>query len=249
MTQTLRFTKEVRSESSKADCKGYKLRGIDTGPCGNSVITYTSISLIILVVGSICLAVYLKTRRSRTNPSGDLRPQPVISPYQTEHSARQKSEHSARQKREQQERVIQQRLNDERRRQDIPARAVVDLSGQQNQLAEHLKQLQEELESALQQQERQDKGALADGSRLVAPETVHLRARERDWERYQTRSNRDIMARLEHAGSIIQRKRSNEEESQSPNTSRRQQQVHETLPEYAVEDPLADQTRLPAYML
>ncbi|KAL8940465.1 MAG: hypothetical protein Q9211_002262 [Gyalolechia sp. 1 TL-2023] len=241
MTQTLRFTKQVRSESSKADCKGYKLRGIDTGPCGNSVITYTSISLIILVVGSICLAVYLKTRRSRSNPSGDLRPQPVISPYQTEHSARQK--------REQQERVIQQRLNDERRRQNIPARAVVDLSGQQNQLAEHLKQLQEELESALQQQERRDKGALADGSRLVAPETVHLRARERDWERYQTRSNRDIMARLEHAGSIIQRKRSNEEESQSPNTSRRQQQVHEPLPEYAVEDPLADQTRLPAYML
>ncbi|KAI4170075.1 MAG: hypothetical protein LQ343_005216 [Gyalolechia ehrenbergii] len=241
MSQTLRFVKEVRSESSKAECKDYKLRGIDTGPCGNSAINYTSISLIIFVVASICLAVYLKTSRARRKPSVNVRPQPVIGPYQTEHGARQK--------REQQERVIQQRLDDERRRQNIPARAVTDLSGQQTQLAERLNQLQQELETALEQQQRRGNEALADDSGLMAPDTVHLRTRERDWERYQMRSNQDIMARLEHAGSIIQRIRSNEEENQSTNTARRQHQVPESLPEYAVEDPLADQTRVPAYTL
>ncbi|KAL8941961.1 MAG: hypothetical protein Q9216_001941 [Gyalolechia sp. 2 TL-2023] len=241
MVQTLGFAKEARSELSKADCKNYKLRGIDTGPCGNSVINYTSISLIVFIVASICLAVYLKTCRSRRKSPRKIRPQPAISPYQIEFSARQK--------REQQERVMQQRLDDERRRQNIPARAVTDLSEQQTQLAEHLNQLQEELETALQQQQRRDNETMADGSRLLAPESAHLRARERDWERYQMRSNQDIMARLEHAGSIIQRIRSNEEEHQAASTSWRQHRVSEPLPEYAFEDPLADEIRVPAYTL
>lgn len=107
MTQAIRFHNNVRSESSEADCKGYKLRGIDTGPCGNSVINYTSISLIIFVVASFCFATYMKINRSKRKAPADVRPQPVINPYQNQHRERQK--------REQQERMIQQRLHDERR--------------------------------------------------------------------------------------------------------------------------------------
>ncbi|KAL8718795.1 MAG: hypothetical protein Q9225_004105 [Loekoesia sp. 1 TL-2023] len=241
MTQTIRFHNNVRSESSEADCKGYKLRGIDTGPCGNSVINYTSISLIIFVVVSLCLATYMKISRSKRTALADVRPQPVINPYQNQHRERQK--------REQQERTIQQRLHDERRRQNIPARAVTDLSGQQTQLAERLNQLQEQLESALQEQESRANEAVADGSGPLAPEAAHIPGREREWERYQMRSNQDIMTRLERAGSIIQRIRSNEEESRGPNTPWLQRQVSEQLPEYAAEDPLADQISAPAYTL
>lgn len=238
-TQSLQFAKTVRSESFKANCKGYKLRGIDTGPCGNRVINYTSISLIIFVVASIALTVYLKSIRSRRRNSGDVRPQPVINLYHTEHSARQK--------REQQENVIQQRLDYERRRQNISARAVTDLSGQQIQLVERLNRIQAQIETALQQQERRDLEGLAVGSML---EAVHFRSRERDWDRYQIRSNQeDIIAGLEHADAIIQRIRSNEEENLSSDRSHRQHQNHEPLPEYAIEDPMAERIRVPAYTL
>lgn len=123
------------------------------------------------------------------------------------------------------------------------------MSGQQTQLAERLNQLQEQLESALQEQERRANEAVADGSGPLTPEAVHLPDREREWERYQMRSNQDIMARLERAGSIIQRIRSNEEENCWANALSLQRQVSEQLPEYAAEDPLGDRTRAPAYML
>ncbi|KAI4184014.1 MAG: hypothetical protein L6R41_005032 [Letrouitia leprolyta] len=241
LTQSFRITKTIRSESSKADCKGYKLRGIDTGPCGNRAINYTSISLVIFVAVSFFLAVYLKTSRSRRPNSEDVRPQPVRNPYQTEHSARHK--------REQQERIIQQRLEYERRRQRISVRAVTDLSGQQTQLAERLNRIQEQIETALQQQERSDIEASAGSNRLVIPENVHLRSRERDWERYQMRSSQDIIAGLEHAGSIVQRIRSNKAENQSSDLSQHQHQDHEPLPEYAVEDPMTQQVRVPNHSL
>ncbi|KAL9595506.1 MAG: hypothetical protein Q9219_006404 [cf. Caloplaca sp. 3 TL-2023] len=233
-TYAVRLQSQIRSENSKTNCKGYKLRGIDTGPCGNSIVNYASIALIIFVVSSLCFALYMKTFRPKPTTSADARSQPVINPYQALDLERQK--------REQRERAVQQHLQDERRRQNIPARAVTDVSSQQGQLAERLNQLQEQLGSALRERERRDQEALANGSGPLAPEAAHLRARERHWERYQLRSVEDITAWLECADPLLQAMRSDGDESTLPRTSGRGgRRGSEPLPEYAIEDPLASQ--------
>ncbi|KAL8831165.1 MAG: hypothetical protein Q9170_005425 [Blastenia crenularia] len=230
----------ARSESSKSECKDYKLRGIDTGPCGSNAVNYTSIVLIVLVVVSLCFAAYMKTKRSRRMLSGNVRPQPVTSRYQSQRR---------RQKREQQEHTHQQRLLDEHRhrRHNVPARATTDLSGQQNQLSERMTRLQQRIHS-LQERQRRGNELPAAGSGVPAPGAVHLRDREGDWERYQLRSNQDITAGSVRAGSIIQRVQSSEDGCIFSATSWQQDQISEPLPKYTVVDPLANQGRAPDYV-
>ena len=238
MTRTVRFRRNVRSDTSKADCKGHKPQGLDSGPCGNNVVNYTSIALIIFCIASLCLAVYLKTCRPRVRTRASVRPQPVVSPYHDRHTERRA--------RTQQERVVQQRRSDECRWQNTPVRAITDLSGQQTQLAERLTQLQERLESA-RGHERRDNERAAAGTGLLTPEAVHARDRERDWEHYQRRSTEDVVTRPEHADSIVQQVRSNGEEDSRSNNPWRQHFVSEPLPKYTAEDPLTGQARAPAY--
>ncbi|KAI4230809.1 MAG: hypothetical protein L6R40_007919 [Gallowayella cf. fulva] len=193
---------DVRSDPSESDCKGHRLRGIDTGPCRSKPVNYTAILVIICVLAALGFAGFWKWKHSWAKDAVHKRtPRPLI------------------------------------------ARAVTDLSEQHVQLAEHLSILQQ---SALEQQRARDYEVSVDTSILRTPDVAHLRDRERHWEQYQIRSNQDTGADLEPAGSILHGIPSDEEENRRGSILRTYPSV-ETLPAYAVEDPLRRKGRVPAY--
>ncbi|KAI4132980.1 MAG: hypothetical protein LQ338_000448 [Usnochroma carphineum] len=238
LLQTVRVRDNAGSEASESQCEDRKLQGIDMGPCGSSAINYTSISLILFVVASLCLAVHLKTSRSRHRGPAGVRVVEVPRALQDQDEERRK--------RKQQAPVLQQQLDDERPRRNVTTRVATDLSDQQTKFSRRLTELQANLGSILQEQQRRDNEAATERSMLRTPEAAHVRDRVRDWELYQTRADRDIMARLERTGSIAQPSRLDEEERHNGD-SQRADEVPEPLPEYAAADPLACQWEAPPY--
>ncbi|KAL8733417.1 MAG: hypothetical protein Q9181_003602 [Wetmoreana brouardii] len=228
-------------DGSKPDCKGHKA-GIDFGPCGNKSVNYIATSLIICAVVLFFVAVFLRTKCSRVEKRA-FRPTHEISSRDTRLNQQRR-----RRRREPQMLVPQRRIHSDSRRQSLQARAVTDVSQQRGQLAGRLAELHSQLESALLEQERRALEAWADRSRLRTLEAAHLRDRERDWELYQLRSNQDILARFERAGSVIHRMRSNEQENQLDITVPVQPE-EDVPPVYSAEDPLMKQNRPPPYDL
>lgn len=81
---------------------------------------------------------------------------------------------------------------------------------------------------------------------LGTPEAAHLRDRERVWEQYQLRSDQDIIVGLEIARSMAHQLPFGTGEDDTSNVIRTQLSV-ETLPEYALEDPLSTEDQAVVY--
>ncbi|KAL8807900.1 MAG: hypothetical protein Q9182_000366 [Xanthomendoza sp. 2 TL-2023] len=224
----------VREKSSKPECKGYKVRGIDTGPCGSKVVNYTAVTAIVLIFAVLCFVGFMKWKYSWDRAAKSRRTQVL---------RRCARDHDNGQGNEQQERVIQRLQSDRHLQLSLTARAVTDLSEQQNQLTERLAALQQ---SALELQRRRDLHLSVNARRLRAPDVAHLRDRERNWELYQIRSNQELVTEPEYAGCIVHRVQSDQEPVHLTRPIRVYPSI-ETLPEYAAEDPLKREERCPAY--
>ncbi|KAL8771615.1 MAG: hypothetical protein Q9209_003058 [Squamulea sp. 1 TL-2023] len=236
--QSVQVLHKVRPEASIVDCKGYKIRGIDTGPCGSRVVNESSIIAIICVVMICCVAGFLKFKHSsvKDGAEGD-----------TQVGQRRDHSHqSGRRKKERQDHVLHCARNDGRRQRNLSARTITDLSGQQHQLREHLAEFLARHQSVLTQQRALDIQTSFDMSGLETPAAAHLGNRERDWEQYQLRSNQEIIAGLEIPRSVVCQMHSNTEANYSSSVARAQSSF-ETLPEYALEDPLNIEEQTPAY--
>ena len=233
-SQSVRILDRVRPKSSELGCKGYSVSGIDTGPCRSRVVSDSSIIAILCVIATLCVAGFVKLKHSWITTAAERR---------TRNMERQdRSYHSGRRRRERREHNVRRHLQGRQR--DLSARTITDLSGQQLQLREHLAQLLARHESVLAQQRAQGLQASTDMSRLRTPGAAHLRDRERDWEEYQLRSNQEILAGLENTRSIIPQVFSSEGVHYPSNVLRVQPSL-ETLPEYALEDPLRTQQQAP----
>ncbi|KAL8804146.1 MAG: hypothetical protein Q9223_005882 [Gallowayella weberi] len=232
--EKVRALDTVREKSPKPDCKGYKLHGIDTGPCGSKVVNYTAVTAIVCVIAVLCFVGFMKWKYSWDKAAESRRIQ-VLRWCERNHDNGRK--------REQQERVSQRLQSGRHLQLSLTSRAVTDLSEQQTQLTERLAALQQ---SALEQQRIRDLHVSVNASRLPAPEVAHLRDRERDWESYQIRSNQEMVTEPEYAGLIVHRIHS-DQEAVHPTGSFRVYPSVETLPEYAAEDPLKIEERCPPY--
>ncbi|KAL8780811.1 MAG: hypothetical protein Q9213_006284 [Squamulea squamosa] len=238
-SQSVQVLHQVRPEASSIDCKGYKIRGIGTGPCGSRIINESSIIAIICVVTICCVAGFLKFKHSpvRDAAEGDT---------QMGHK-RDRSHHSRRHKKERRGYVIQYPRHDRSRQWNLSARTITDLSEQQHQLREHLAELLARHQSVPTEQRAPDVQTSVDIGRLRTPEAAYLGNRERDWDQYQLRSNQEIIAGLEIPGSVVHQMHSYTEADYMSSVARAQLSF-ETLPEYALEGPLNIEEQAPAYI-
>ncbi|KAL8861643.1 MAG: hypothetical protein Q9178_001844 [Gyalolechia marmorata] len=233
-SQSVQVLDRVRPQSSKPGCKGYNVSGIGTGPCRSRVVSDPSIIAILCVIATLCVAGFVKLKHSGITTAAERR---------TRNLERQDWDYySGRRRRERREHTVRQHLQGRQR--DLSARTITDLSGQQLQLRERLAELLARHESVLAQQRAQGLQPSTDMSRLRTPEAAHLRDRERDWEQYQLRSNQEILAGLENTRLINPQVFSNEAVHYPSNLLRVQPSL-ETLPEYALEDPLGTQPASP----
>ncbi|KAL8726606.1 MAG: hypothetical protein Q9166_006641 [cf. Caloplaca sp. 2 TL-2023] len=110
----LRARHDVRPEPSKPDCKGYKLRGLDTGPCGSKLVNCTSNFFIICVIAALCFAGFMNWKHAWAKAAADRRTH--------ERRRRNSNQRSQRRKRALHENTIRQSLHIERVRWNSLAR-------------------------------------------------------------------------------------------------------------------------------
>ncbi|KAL8995074.1 MAG: hypothetical protein Q9169_005110 [Polycauliona sp. 2 TL-2023] len=218
-------------EASETSYNGFMANGNNPMSCESNDVNVSSITAIIAIIGVVvvrCIAGFVKWNHSWDTTDAE-RDSPVM-------ERRYPNRHSRGPNREQQEDDVRRHSY---RQWGISARATTDLSGQQVQLQEHLD------ERRARNQRDQELQAPLDTIRLQTSEAAQRRDRERIWEQYQLRSNQDIIAGLEIAGSMDRQVplRSGENNVSSIVGTRASL---ETLPRYTLEDPLKfhDQTAL-----
>ncbi|KAI4273653.1 MAG: hypothetical protein L6R38_006282 [Xanthoria sp. 2 TBL-2021] len=230
--QELTSSKPIQSlnraqpEASKTGCNGSKTHSSDIGSCEVKGSHDSSIIAIVCIVIVLCVAGFVKWKHSWAITAAEGH----IQFGETQ----DRNHRSGRPKREQQEQSIRRHSH---RQRDFSTRTTTDLSGQQLQLRERLDERLARHKSVIAQQRAQEIQASLGTNRLGTPEAAHLRDRERVWEQYQLRSDQDIIAGLEVATPMAHQLPFSTGEDDTSSVIRTQPSL-ETLPEYALEDPL-----------
>ncbi|KAL8656827.1 MAG: hypothetical protein Q9226_002543 [Calogaya cf. arnoldii] len=221
----LQSLSKAQARASETDCNGSKTHNNDTGSCESEGLDESSIIAIVCIVIVLCVVGYWQWRQSWAA------------------TATRKRARNHRRER------VKSNRQDYGARRHPHRRPTTDLSGQQLQLRERLDERlarYERHEIINAQQQAQELQTSLNRNRLGTPEAAHLRDRERVWEQYRMRSDQDMIAGLENPRSMAHQLPFNAVEDDPDRVIRAQPSV-ETLPEYAVADPLTSEVRSTVY--
>ncbi|KAL8953417.1 MAG: hypothetical protein Q9222_000730 [Ikaeria aurantiellina] len=159
----------VRSNVQVPTCVGYKFHLFDWGPCGSKAINYTAIFFIVSTIFLLCRAIYWKIKRPK-NMEQHSQGLGVI-----QRIRQKRSNEGQRKEPGLEDDFTHRRIRCERRRRAFHARAMTDLSGQQDQLAQRWAAIQAQLLSAVVDYGNRLRSTQEDRRRDQDLEAGHLR--------------------------------------------------------------------------